>query len=363
MVTIDEFSRLASAVHASAISPENWTVALDETSRLLGATACGLVAGTGSTRSVLAATIPREAVESYDAYYRRIDFVLDACEHGPAGLVRGGHELVAHKSQSEFYHDWQRPFDLTDGLFVRLAGEPDASFVVTAPTKDEPFETAERVKLVQALIPHVQQALRTRDHLSELETSSGDITAVIDAMRHGIVIVDGGCNVVHLNAAAQSILTAEDGMKLRARRIESTRMLCNDKLQAGVAAACGTQQTTVRRGDSLAIGRPSGKRPYILHIVPLGEVEDPCGAKALVMIIDPEGGLEPPKVLLRQLFDLTNAEADVALRMLRGDGVNPVADDLELSAATVKTHLQHIFEKTGTHRQAELTRVLLGVVR
>ncbi|WP_196772755.1 helix-turn-helix transcriptional regulator [Mycobacterium colombiense] len=338
-------------------------MALDETSRLLGATACGLVAGTGNARCVLAATIPVEAVRTYDAYYRRIDFVLDACEQGPAGLIRGGQELVAHKSRSEFYNDWQRPFELTDGLFVRLAGEPDTSFVVTAPTRDEPFETAERVKVVRALIPHLQQALRTRAHLSELETSSDDITAVIDAMRHGIAIVDAGCDVVHLNTAARRILTAEDGMTLRGRRIESTRMSCNDELQAGVAAACGARQAGVRSGDSLAISRPSGKRPYVLHLVPLGNVENSCGAKALVVIIDPERELEPPRALIRRLFDLTNAEADVALRMLRGDGVKPIADDLELSAATVKTHLQHIFEKTGTHRQAELTRLLLGVIR
>lgn len=67
--------------------------------------------------------------------------------------------------------------------------------------------------------------------------------------------------------------------------------------------------------------------------------------------------------MIRRLFDLTNAEADVALRMLRGDGVKPIADDLELSAATVRTRLQHMFEKTGTHRQVELTHLLLGVIR
>ena len=31
--------------------------------------------------------------------------------------------------------------------------------------------------------------------------------------------------------------------------------------------------------------------------------------------------------------------------------------------ATVKTHLQHVFDKTDTHRQAELVRLLLTVTR
>jgi DNA-binding NarL/FixJ family response regulator len=80
------------------------------------------------------------------------------------------------------------------------------------------------------------------------------------------------------------------------------------------------------------------------------------------MIIDPEQELEPPKALLRRLFGFTNGEADVALLMLRGSGLKPIAADLALSMATVKTHLHHIFNKTDTHRQAELVRLLLGVI-
>jgi DNA-binding NarL/FixJ family response regulator len=56
--------------------------------------------------------------------------------------------------------------------------------------------------------------------------------------------------------------------------------------------------------------------------------------------------------LIRRLFDLTNAEADVALRMLRGDGVKPIADDLELSAATVKTRLISIRLPRGVRAPA-----------
>jgi DNA-binding CsgD family transcriptional regulator len=33
-----------------------------------------------------------------------------------------------------------------------------------------------------------------------------------------------------------------------------------------------------------------------------------------------------------------------------------------VSIATVRKHLQHLFEKTDTHRQAELVRFLLAVM-
>jgi DNA-binding CsgD family transcriptional regulator len=72
--------------------------------------------------------------------------------------------------------------------------------------------------------------------------------------------------------------------------------------------------------------------------------------------------LEPPTRLLERVYGLTNAEADVASRVLRGDGLKPICEELSLSMATVKTHLQHVLDKTDTHRQAELVRLLLTIV-
>lgn len=47
--------------------------------------------------------------------------------------------------------------------------------------------------------------------------------------------------------------------------------------------------------------------------------------------------------------------------VLNGGGVKDIADRMSLSQATVKTHLQHVFDKTGTHRQSDLIRLLLGL--
>ncbi|MCV7256886.1 helix-turn-helix transcriptional regulator [Mycobacterium hackensackense] len=90
---------------------------------------------------------------------------------------------------------------------------------------------------------------------------------------------------------------------------------------------------------------------------------DSSPGKALLVIIDPEQAPQPPKVLIRRLFGLTEAEADVALRVMHGDGLSPIAAELGLSRATVNTHLQRIYDKTATHRQAELVRLLMTVAR
>jgi DNA-binding CsgD family transcriptional regulator len=80
---------------------------------------------------------------------------------------------------------------------------------------------------------------------------------------------------------------------------------------------------------------------------------------ALVLIIDPEDEPELPAALLRRLYHFTEAEVEVALHIMRGADPKHISEQLSVSLTTVRTHLQHVFDKTGTHRQAELVRLLL----
>lgn len=355
MVTIDDFSRVVSAICASSIRSENWTSALTEISRLLGATGSGLFLGAGSSRSVMAITVPEEVSGRYREHYYAIDCVLDAVEDGPVGLIRGGPELVALTKHSEFYADFMRPYDMCEGLFLRLAvGAIPTSFLAVAPERAKPFETAERVKFLSAIVPHLQQALHTQSHFSELAARADDVNAVIETSRHGIALVAVNHDVAQINTATERIFNADDGLCVRSRRIASLCGSTSDLLSKSISRACVAQPDGARKGESLTCGRPSGKRPYIVHVLPMT-------SGAMVMIVDPDLEPEPPKALLLRLFGLTNAEADVALRVMRGDGLTPIADDMALSLATIKTHLHHIFDKTGTHRQAELVRLLLAI--
>jgi DNA-binding CsgD family transcriptional regulator len=363
MFSIEEFSRVVSEIYASSISPQNWVVALADISSMLDATGSAIYIGRGPSRSVMSATVPSEARKSYIEHFYAMDYVLDAVERGPAGLVHGGQKLVALRTRSEFEADFMCPFGMDDGLFMRLTvGATPATVLVAAPKRADPYDTAERVKFMGALIPHFEQALRTQHHLVEVGGySAGDITCVIDVIRHGIVIV-GTSGVVHLNSAAQRILTSGDGFCIRSGSLVATHTSTNTELQGSIAGACTELRNGSRGGVSFACGRPSGKRPYVVHVLPVANAEHPSVARALVMIIDPEQDVEPPKTLMRRLFGLTNAEAEVALRVVRGDGLKPISEDLALSTTTIKTHLHHIFDKTDTHRQAELVRLLLAIV-
>lgn len=90
---------------------------------------------------------------------------------------------------------------------------------------------------------------------------------------------------------------------------------------------------------------------------------DPARADALVMVffhdVRQNPGLDPDVVA--DTFGLTPAEARLAVTLASGVAVKTIAAQRRVEVSTVRTQLRSILAKTGTNRQAELVRVLLGL--
>jgi DNA-binding CsgD family transcriptional regulator len=78
----------------------------------------------------------------------------------------------------------------------------------------------------------------------------------------------------------------------------------------------------------------------------------------LLLVLDPDARRGVPVDLLRRVYGLTAAEARVAQRLAQGRSIESIAADLGVCVHTARNHLKQIFDKTGTHRQAELVALL-----
>lgn len=365
MVTVETFSRVVSSIYDSAVQPERWAATMAELHTIFGATGgSALVVADAVSRAPQSVTIPADALAEYTDYYRHIDYLLEAVEAGPVGQVRASQELTALQPNAEFHMDWMRPHRLDDGLFVRLTDGPQPStWVVATEKRAEPFDTAERVQLAEALVPHFQRALRIQHDLSEATHQIHNISSAMNNVtRIGMAVMDCALSVRYLNTAAENIIRGRDGLTIRDGSFAFAHPPADAALRHGINAALGQAGAVVRGTTSLLCPRPSGLRPYVIHVLPFQHVTAPLAeSRALVLILDPEQHPQPDGDLLRRLYGLTTAEAAVAIRLMQGDGIKPIAESMCLSAGTVRTHVQHIFDKTGTHRQAELVRALLAI--
>ena len=368
MSAIDDFSRVVTAIYDAAVEPANWTVALEEISSAVGSSISVILTTHRELNEISVRSVGTDPanMKAYNEYYGRLDPGPSALERIPTGVVATQQQLVARDEwvRGEFSTDWARPNGYGDGIFsvlTRDGGRSSWLCAAATPTQGT-FGTPERVSLLGALVPHLQQAIHTQTRLADLDNRHRDFVAAVNVLSDGIVVVGGDGRVVHLNPAAEAIVASADGLCVRSGYLRATVARTDGVLDLAVHRASSRGRSTVATGGCVAVPRVSGLRPYVVRVIPLnpeGRVGE-ASSTVLVVIADPEREPEPDSEALRRLYGLTKTEAAVAVRVLGGSGLKPIADDMSLSLATVRTHLQHVFDKTDTHRQAELVRLLLG---
>lgn len=60
-----------------------------------------------------------------------------------------------------------------------------------------------------------------------------------------------------------------------------------------------------------------------------------------------------------RLYGLTRTEAQLAQHIASGQSLQDIASSSSRRLNTVRTQLKEVFQKTGTHRQAQLVRLML----
>ncbi|MBP1184026.1 helix-turn-helix transcriptional regulator [Methylobacterium sp. PvR107] len=83
------------------------------------------------------------------------------------------------------------------------------------------------------------------------------------------------------------------------------------------------------------------------------------GGAVLLRLVDPAAARLPTAAMLQEQFGFTPAEAALAGDILAGNDLAASAARRRITRNTARVHLRHLFEKTGTRRQAELMRLLL----
>ena len=322
--------------------------------------------------NIVAAIAPRfdpDLLASWQEYWAFHDPVLARATLRPAGEIYTLDSLMPREefAATPVFNELWRPAKLSLATAgANLLVEDQFSALIcfaNAPGKDT--VTAEQIHIFEAVLPHLTRAVRISRRLWELELKHVAATERLETLQQGALLADASGRVVRANAAAKAMLDDGSGIFLDNGRLAAAG--CSDILQKLIASCART---------SLALGGPGGelKIPRELPRSPLDVTVTPLRSKArladvpwigvgtpvaIVTVRDPDIDRRRQEVNLRRRFGLTAAEARLAAEILKGDGRAAAARRHGISAATAKTHLSSIFEKTGTHRQAELIRLLL----
>jgi DNA-binding CsgD family transcriptional regulator/PAS domain-containing protein len=223
---------------------------------------------------------------------------------------------------------------------------------------------SEETSLCEILAGQILRGLQLSQRIGASEIERGLYSSVMDRLSVGVVILDMQGRVVKSSGKAEEALAARDGLQAQAGRLRATCAKEDRDLQAAIKAAIAcAQRGEGRETRGLALTKLSGSRNLGLIVQPVPSTRRggvSTTPNVAIYIRDPESYADVESDLVRQLFDLTPAEAAVARRLTSGLSLEDVAASLDISRNTARAHLRSIFSKSGITRQTELVRLMLN---
>ena len=265
--------------------------------------------------------------------------------------------------ETRFFRDVLKPFGLQDIIWfpaLRTGGRM-ASMHASRSEKVEHYQKRE-IDLFKLLSPHVCRALAISDALDIRALKSEMLERTLDALVAGVFLTARDGRVVYMNAAAERQIRTGNSIRIVNNRLSPTDPAARAVLSRAIDQAGRDDIDMDMTAHSLAIPDAEGTG-YVATFLPVESGQRrstvaPFAASCAVFMQDPVQAPLMPGEAFARLHRLTGSELRVLLALAQGLGGKEAADMLGISEPTVRTHLQHIFSKTGTSRQAKLLQLL-----
>ena len=202
-----------------------------------------------------------------------------------------------------------------------------------------------------------RQAAAISNALNLTIICSEALKATLNALTTGVYLTNEEGRIFYMNRAAESQVGTSDVIRVADGRFAPINRMARIALARVIEEAIGDEANLVTSGFSVALsGRDTAG--LIATVLPLRRGE--LSGIVAIFVTDPSVMPSFPGEAFAELYCLTESELRVLLAMAAGLGIKEAADMLGIGETTVKTHLQHIYSKTGTSKQADLMRLVMS---
>lgn len=359
----ENISALIGRIYEGVDDPALWEAVLDEVRERLGLRCLMQSIADLDHREMHRNTVignPRrpEGVDAYREYAYELDESFRWATEHPNARFCDTAEIVPRENYLEQdFVQWNLNNWLgsTHWLVGYSSPSDELTFGLSAHPwpEDGPLES-DKKSLFKMLFEHIERAIRLSAR-PPLFANSQECVILVDRLGH----------ICEMSPAARELLERQDGLTVWQRQLKALDSNSTARLDQAILSAL----TALRDGGfggAVALPRKSGERDLLVTVSPLVRSQSPFEAflpAAIVRIVDPELGSAPSAAgRWSEMFGLSPAEARLAQELIGGDrSLRGVADQLGVTYHTARVHLKHLLEKTGTHSQSQLTRLLSRV--
>jgi DNA-binding CsgD family transcriptional regulator len=357
-------------LYEGVLDPALWPSALQAVTDLMKADHAIALVQRSDSRNV-------EFVSATRVDKQRLNVFTSAMEQGmaeqffvgmPTRSVLSSTILLPDLPRSDFYQDIIRPMNGHHAAFFfsPLTQFSVGSCVICRPPQMGDYDLPE-LQCMRLLAPHIESVLRLRQRLEQAEAEVRQSLSVLNHMDIGVILLDRTGLTHFVNRYAETLLQERDGLSYDRMGLNAATAGATRQLRQLITMAAQPEKYAKEASLRVCLPRPSMRRPLVLRAVPLSrtaaEAFGSAAAEVIVFIHDPHRAGHMDEPILIAAFGLTEREADVAALLAQGCDLAMIAEVLAISIGTVRSHLKHVFSKTGTSRQGELIRLVLTLCR
>lgn len=301
--------------------------------------------------------LPQSVMQSYSTRYWKTDPWAEKAGWNWAGdqIFRGTDAVSPHQlMETRYYDEFAGPIGvvkLVTGMFS-LGPATSAAISIHRSFRDPDFSSQE-CEAFRAVLPHIKRGLQLHRRLNgSLGASVG--FAALDALAFGAVVCDHRGRIAFANQAAEELSHAGAGIRLEAHGVGLRAEAPEENQRLSLAI---TSAATGGSGGAVAIRGREGQQLHVL-VAPLPQRLGDQRGLALVAFRLSESQSSLTEAAAIRLFNLTPAEARLAIGLMRGATLAELADQFRVSLNTLKTQLAQVTYKTGADSQRDLVRRL-----
>lgn len=366
----EKFSKLVGHIYDTALDPARWVDVL----KLIAAFVRGC-AGSIYSKDAARKTgdvayefgIPAFYKELYFQKYIKLDPTTTHHFFADVGVPVGIADLMPYDEflETRFYKEWVHPQRIVDCVNVTLEKSLTSIALIgifrseADGVLDE--ETRRRMRLIA---PHVRRAVLVGQAMELKKAHAETLADTLEGISASMLLVGTNGRIVHANTAGHVMLDRGDVLRASGGRLSANDPEIDQTL-ADVFASVGVGDAEIGiKGIALPLAGSDGDR-YVAHILPLTSgARRRAGtnyhAVAALFVHKASLDIPAPPAAIAKAYQLTPMQLRVLLAVVEVGGVPEVAEALGIAETTVKTHLGHVYEKTGASRQADLVKLVAG---
>jgi DNA-binding CsgD family transcriptional regulator len=351
---MEDFSPIIASIYEAAVFPENWPHVILSICKLLDFWSGAAITVDGTEQTWAITPNPGPFYQDYvdEGWASRNERLLRLVRHGQYSFVND-FDLFSLQEWNEtpIYRDFLVPRGFGYGAATHVNTTERSHVMITMERRLErgPVD-AKTLGYLNTLRPHLARALvlsgevqrkRVDDILTGL--SIAGVPAAVVSSKGRII----NTNSVFDTLGSQLLVGSFDKILVKDQRSQA---LLLDALRL----------LDVAPVQSIPVPAADDGQAFIIHVIPLKNAARDLSTigSAILVIARGQKAVSESTTLLKGLYDLSRAEARLAVHILNGSSLREVSRTDGISYETVRSTAKLAYAKTGSHSQTDLVRRL-----